>query len=517
MSDTNFIENTGSVIETDGVSNVSGGGSSSLLMWTIVGVIVVFFIAGASLGLWFWLKKKKCNPGNPNEWDYTRRIESGGSYVCPPEYTDTGCDWIDGPELGEKQCRREARTKCDPGDRSRSEYTRRVESGGAYVCPPGYFDTGCDWKHGGDLGELQCRKPKSATTMPATPTPPTAPCNPGVGQWEYTRRTALNEVWSCPAGWIDTGCTWEHGLELGELQCRREPPKAPPPVKETTPPKAPILPVPPRPQPTSKAPPRLPPPTKAVPPPPKAVPPPKAKATPVVPKAKATPVVPKEKATPVVPKEKATPVVPKAPKKSKVPKKLKAPKKSKAPQKTAVLPQTPVVSQPLENTGEWKKTNISYFGQDRSDDNGEGFIGVDLFKLGNSNLTFNGKKVYPVAVHHDHGPEYLYKVLEIRSPGKVTPGFLGFVSDICDRKDSSCRNVNNNGIGFLVDIHKTGFEASGNRNNGNDLTTGEFRVVGTIPPKDVPKDVWLKGSWVLSKCTGRCEKSEQTWVDPKKL
>ena len=172
---------------------------------------------------------------------------------------------------------------------------------------------------------------------------------------------------------------------------------------------------------------------------------------------------------------------------------------------------------PISN-GDWQKTNISYYGQSAADDNGEGFIGVNLFKLGQSGLQFNGKKVYPVAVHHDHAPTYLYKVLEVRGD-KVTPGFLGYVSDICNRKDSSCKNAYKNGLKFLVDIHKTGFEASGNKNNGNDFTTGEFRVVGQIPPTEIPKTAWLDGdkTYVMCKCTGQCEGKEQIWKSVKEL
>ena len=133
-------------------------------------------------------------------------------------------------------------------------------------------------------------------------------------------------------------------------------------------------------------------------------------------------------------------------------------------------------------------------------------------------LQFNGKKVYPVAVHHDHAPTHLYKVLELRGD-KVTPGFLGYVSDICDRKDGACKNAYKNGLKFLVDIHKTGFEASGNKNNGDDFTTGEFRVVGQIPPTEIPKTAWLEGdkTYVMCKCTGQCEGKEQIWKSVKEL
>jgi hypothetical protein len=182
--------------------------------------------------------------------------------------------------------------------------------------------------------------------------------------------------------------------------------------------------------------------------------------------------------------------------------------------------------------GEWIKTNISYYGQDANDDNGKGMIGVDLFRLGSSGnncsrdntsacvgptkLKFNGKPVYPIAVHHDHAEKYLYKIMEVKG-SKIKPGFLGVVADICNRVDSSCSNVRKNNLSFLVDIHKTGFAASGNTNNGQDFSTGETRVVGSISPKDIPKDAWIgQGAWFLCKCTGKCDSTQnQTWMDPK--
>lgn len=165
--------------------------------------------------------------------------------------------------------------------------------------------------------------------------------------------------------------------------------------------------------------------------------------------------------------------------------------------------------------GEWINTNISYYGQSKGDDNGEGFIGVDLFKLGQAGLKFNGQPVYPIAVHHDFAHSHLFKVMEVKG-NRVKP-FLGYVADICDRKDSSCSNVKKNGLNFLVDIHKTGFEASGNTNNGNDFTTGQARVVGAISPVDLPTSVWLQGenTYAMCHCTSPCDSSKQVWKQPK--
>ena len=160
-------------------------------------------------------------------------------------------------------------------------------------------------------------------------------------------------------------------------------------------------------------------------------------------------------------------------------------------------------------------TNISFYGQGKGDDNGKGFIGVNLNALGTSGLTWNGNKVYPVAVHQDHAAQHLWKVLLIKGT-RVKP-FYGFVVDICDRGDSECKNAYKNGLHFLIDIHKTGFQAAGNTNNGNDFTTGEFKVVGQISPKSIPNNAWLKGdkTWAMCKCTGKCDNSSQVWASVK--
>lgn len=158
------------------------------------------------------------------------------------------------------------------------------------------------------------------------------------------------------------------------------------------------------------------------------------------------------------------------------------------------------------------ETNITYFGQDANDDNGVGFAGVNLFRLGNGNMTFNGKRVYPVAVHHDDAAKWMYAVVELSGP-KIKPGFLGYVVDICNRDDSDCKNKHSNGLNFLVDIHKTGFVASGNTNNGNDKTTGNVRRVGYISPKSIPDAYLAEGAntYIMCGCTGKCGDGEQRW------
>ena len=48
--------------------------------------------------------------------------------------------------------------KCEPGDKSKSEYAQRVPSGSNWVCPDGFQDTGCSWEHGNDMVQYSCRK-----------------------------------------------------------------------------------------------------------------------------------------------------------------------------------------------------------------------------------------------------------------------------------------------------------------------------------------------------------------------
>jgi hypothetical protein len=90
---------------------------------------------------------------------------------------------------------------------------------------------------------------------------------------------------------------------------------------------------------------------------------------------------------------------------------------------------TPQQTSGTTGTTDWIPTNITYYGQDSNDDNGVGFSGVNLHRLGTQGMTFEGKQVYPVAVHHDEASQWMYKVVELKGE-KVTPGFLGYV-DIC--------------------------------------------------------------------------------------
>ena len=308
-------------------------------------------------------------------------------------------------------------------------------------------------------------------------------CTPGsTKDYDFKRREWSGTSWECPQGWEQTTCDWKDGKDLGERQCR---------ILKTMNTMSPT-------------------------------PPASALSEPVVTRPVLT--TDQQLSAPVTSGPQTIIQTPTTTKKQKTKTKTKTKTKKKGKKKTknrssaASIQDTNTNVTGEEASGEWQKTNITYYGQSAADDNGEGFVGVNLFKLGNSGLQFNGKKVYPVAVHHDHAPTHLYKVLEVRGD-KVTPGFLGFVADICDRSDSSCSNAYKNGFKFLVDIHKTGFEASGNKNNGQDFTTGEFKVIGQISPTKIPKAAWLKGdkTYVMCKCTGKCEGNAQIWKSVKEL
>lgn len=156
-------------------------------------------------------------------FEYTRRIQQGDQWVCPAGYTDTGCQWRDGETRGELQCKRQYVSTCTETAANPSfEYTRRVQQGDQWVCPAGYTDTGCQWKDGQDLGELQCKRQYVSTCTESVADP----------LYEYTRRVQQGDQWVCPAGYTDTGCQWKDGQDLGELQCKRLAPE-PQPVLQT--------------------------------------------------------------------------------------------------------------------------------------------------------------------------------------------------------------------------------------------------------------------------------------------
>lgn len=157
-----------------------------------------------------------------------------------------------------------------------------------------------------------------------------------------------------------------------------------------------------------------------------------------------------------------------------------------------------------------KKTLITFYGQNKADDNGAGLSGVDLFRYGDAGVTFNGQPVYPGAVHAKHGNIYMYKVLQVSAPGLNT--VLIHVVDVCDAADGACNNVKK--VGFLVDVHKTGFQAIG---AGDGEYVGSFKVVGEIRPSQLPESVWPDkvtngGDYIMCSCTTPCDDPHQNWM-----
>lgn len=140
--------------------------------------------------------------------------------------------------------------------------------------------------------------------------------------------------------------------------------------------------------------------------------------------------------------------------------------------------------------GAYTNTNITGYGQSAKDDNGEGLSGVDLFAYGRAGVTFQGKPVYPIAVHQTAAGSMMYKVLEVvGDSGSGMKPFYGHVVDMCAIAHG-CDNHLKNGYSFLVDVHKTGFEASGFKDG---IIKGKYRVVGELRPQQLPSSVWISG------------------------
>lgn len=292
---------------------------------------------------------------------------------------------------------------CNPGDKSKCTYTKRVYSDGDWRCPSGWKDTNCSW---GDAGneELQCSKCGKKHT-----------CNIGnPKKCRYAQPTYRRGKWRCPKKYKSTGCNWDDG-ENGERQCKK----------------------------CSK-------------------------------------------------------------------------KKNLASAKSATYDMmVPAVALQAKDQGGGAsgKTNITFYGQSKADDNGEGFTGIDLFKHGKANIAFQGNRVYPCAVHQKHFGDYGYKVLHVQGSG-IRPVYLHVV-DCCDGGQSVCnRNVRQNGLDFLVDIHATAFDAVG---KSDGVLTGTYSVVGQIRPRELPTSVWMpkvaNGSdSMLCGCSGTCSDSSQKWT-----
>ena len=159
------------------------------------------------------------------------------------------------------------------------------------------------------------------------------------------------------------------------------------------------------------------------------------------------------------------------------------------------------------DSGDWKTTGITFYGQSKQDDNGLGFTGVDLFKHGKADITFDGHQVFPAAVFQGDGASHLYKVLEVQSDEfKKNKTVFVHVVDVCDSGQDVCKR-NTKKHGFLVDIHATGFSYVG---NDDGLLKGKFRVVGEIPPGKLPSSIW-KNKSVLCSCSSDCRGKNVVW------
>lgn len=142
--------------------------------------------------------------------------------------------------------------------------------------------------------------------------------------------------------------------------------------------------------------------------------------------------------------------------------------------------------------------------------NRDGFTSLNLYNFARAGVTFRGNPLFPVAVHHDEAPQYLWKIVEIHPKG-LRP-FYGVVVDLCDRRDANCnRNKKTRGGNFLIDMHASSFKVSGA--NKDTFTTGLFRVVGRLPPRLIPAGAWTNGksTWFPCSCRGRCTGNQVSW------
>ena len=164
----------------------------------------------------------------------------------------------------------------------------------------------------------------------------------------------------------------------------------------------------------------------------------------------------------------------------------------------------------MSEGGEFKTTGITFFGQSKADDNGIGFVGVDLFKHGTAGLQFNGKPLYPAAVFQGDAAGLLWSVLEVRSDAfKNNKSVYVHIVDVCNSGQSVCK-TNRAKHGFLVDIHNTAAQWVG-INDG--ILQGQFRKVGHLKPGSIAPNIWLKpDDYIACSCTGTCSGNDVKWT-----
>lgn len=170
---------------------------------------------------------------------------------------------------------------------------------------------------------------------------------------------------------------------------------------------------------------------------------------------------------------------------------------------------------PLSTTGDgssagFKPTGITFFGQSKADDNGVGFVGVDLFKHGTAGLQFNGKPLFPAAVFQGDAAGLLWSVLEVRSDSFTkNKSVYVHIVDVCNSSQDVCK-TNKSKHGFLVDIHNTAYEYVG-VNDG--VLKGEYRLAGHLKPGSILSNIWLKSDdYIACSCTGSCKGSDVKWT-----
>jgi hypothetical protein len=150
--------------------------------------------------------------------------------------------------------------------------------------------------------------------------------------------------------------------------------------------------------------------------------------------------------------------------------------------------------------GPWRRTGITFFGQNAQDDSGIGYTGVDLIEYHTFGLKYRGKPLFPAAVFQGDGAKYLYKILEVKSAEfKRKKTVYVHVVDVCNSAQRICRK-NAKLHGFLTDIHATVRDYVG---MDDGMLEGKVRVVGEIGPRELPRGMW-RGRYVLCRCRGNC-------------
>ena len=146
------------------------------------------------------------------------------------------------------------------------------------------------------------------------------------------------------------------------------------------------------------------------------------------------------------------------------------------------------------------EANLTFF------DDSQGGTGI---KFDAYPLMWNGKAVYPVAVHQKDFKDCVYKILEVSVNGKTV---YGHVVDMCDKDHASCKNAFKNNKNFLVDMHEKGWSAVG-------ATTGilacTYKVVGILSPNDMPQSAL--NPYIFCACKDAvCDLENATWKPPGK-